>query len=181
MTQDHNAATGRAAELRSAFDRSFAEPLRAAANDRVNLLGIHVGGDAYAVRLSEITGLFIAKKIVSVPSPAAEFLGLAGLRGSIVPVYCLGALLGYEKSSEPPRWLMLAGAGNMMALGFDVFDGHLRVARPAITRQAEGERARKYVHEFSHDQDLVRAIVSLPSVLDAIGQQAQQARPTKER
>src|SRR5258707_13955236 len=56
-------AAGRAAEFRLAFDRAFAEPLRIDTAVKDDLLAIRVGGQACAIRLSEITGLFADKKV----------------------------------------------------------------------------------------------------------------------
>jgi hypothetical protein len=48
----------RAAALRHAFDRSFAEPLRLGTEVVEDLLAIRIGTTAYAVRLAEVAGLF---------------------------------------------------------------------------------------------------------------------------
>ncbi len=70
--------TERAAELRSAFDRGFAAPLRVDTAAKQELLAIRVGAEPYVVRLSEISGLFADKKITRVPGGAAALLGIAG-------------------------------------------------------------------------------------------------------
>ena len=53
--------TKRAAELRLAFDRAFAEPARRDTTPREDLLAVRVGTLTCAMRLSEISGLFADK------------------------------------------------------------------------------------------------------------------------
>ena len=66
------------------------------------------------------------------PTPVTGLLGLAGLRGAMVPVYDLRALLGVNPVDEP-RWMVTAAAATV-AFAFDGFDGHLRLDPSAIAR-----------------------------------------------
>jgi purine-binding chemotaxis protein CheW len=158
--------TDRAAELRSAFDRGFAAPVRAGAVVKQELLAIRVGAEAYAVRLSEVAGLFADKTITRVPGSAAALLGIAGFRGAIVPVYGLRTLLGHA-GTQAPRWLVIAAAAPV-ALAFEAFEGQLRVAPDAILPRQSHARSLSYAREFIRAQDAVRPVLHLSSVLDAI-------------
>jgi len=157
----------RAADLRHAFDRAFAEPPRSAAAPMEGLLAIGAGGDAYALRLAEITGLFVDKKLAPLPSLVPELLGIAGFRGALVPVFDLRALLGHP-AGPPPRWLVLAFPRAPVGLAFDRFDGHLHVPGDAIAKMDRRESGRAHVHEVVRAAGAMRPIVDLPSVLDAI-------------
>ena len=84
-----------AAALRRLFDESFAAPAASMTQRLEDLLAIRVGTDPYALRLSEIAGLHVGVRIVPVPSPAAQLLGIVGIRGMMSPVYDLAALLRY--------------------------------------------------------------------------------------
>jgi chemotaxis signal transduction protein len=162
--------TDRAAELRRAFDRSFADQARGDTAATDDLLAIRIGSEPYAIRVSEISGLFADRRITPVPSRAQALLGVGGFRGVIVPVYSLAALLGHPMTAAP-RWIVIA-SGLPVALAFDVLDGHLRVSRDRMLgREADGQ-ARKYVRDFMREQDRVRAIVHLPSLLDTIREQS---------
>ena len=101
--------TGRAAELRSAFDGGFAEPIVLDATVKADLLAIRVGAEACALRLNEISGLLVDKKITRVPGGAPALLGIAGFRGAIMPVFNLQSLLG-RSTAATPRWLVIAPA-----------------------------------------------------------------------
>jgi purine-binding chemotaxis protein CheW len=169
---------GRAAELRLAFDRSFAAPLAAEAMATEDFLAVRIGVEACALRLGEITGLQAGKKITRLPGSDPALLGIAGFRGTILPVYSLGALLG-RPSAEAPRWLAVA-AGAPVALGFEAFQGHLRVACDAVLPRQATER-RFYARDYVRAQSLVRPIIDLPSVVAAIEIRRSDAAPREER
>jgi len=121
-----SALSGRAAELRRAFDRSFAVPQNATVEDSVELLAIRAGGAGYAIRLAAVSGLFADRTVTALPSPVPELLGVAAFRGTVVPVYDLGVLLGHARSGKP-RWLVLDTGTPAVGLAFEELDGHLRV------------------------------------------------------
>jgi chemotaxis signal transduction protein len=182
MTIRHGAAGVTAAELRRAFDRSFAE-LPSERNERFeDLLAITVAGAPFAMRLREIAGLFADKEITPLPSPVPELVGVGGFRGALVPVYDLRALLGYP-ASERSRWLVLTGS--KVALAFDGFEGHLRVSLDAIAAEAPGKPS-THAREVVRAAGVTRPIVDVPSVLESISKRAQQqpqqqAIPQRER
>jgi purine-binding chemotaxis protein CheW len=154
-------------ELRLAFDRSFATA-PSAENDTAsteNLLAVRVGSHPYALRLAEVSGLFADKKITWLPSPSAALRGIAGLRGTVIPVYDLGMLLGYPRAAAP-RWLLVT-ATTPVGLSFDGFDGYLSVRRGAIVPEARVEAVERHVREVLH-AEVARPIIHLPSVLEAI-------------
>jgi purine-binding chemotaxis protein CheW len=155
-----------AAELRNAFDRSFAEAPRVGAEQSEDFLSIRAGPDAYAVRLAEVSGLFAGRKVTRLPNADAECLGIAGFRGTLVPVFDLRVLLGYP-AADVPRWLVVTAAAPA-ALAFDTFDGHLRLPRAAIAREGGGEGARPHVREALRDGRLVLPVVDATSILNAI-------------
>ncbi|HKC49983.1 MAG TPA: chemotaxis protein CheW, partial [Myxococcota bacterium] len=114
-----------AATLRRDFDRSFAEPLPARSSGDVELLAVRVAGEPYLLPLRELAGLVADARVVGVPSALAEFLGVVGIRGVVVPVYDLGAILR-QVSARRARWIALTARGRI-GLAFDAFDGQRRV------------------------------------------------------
>ncbi len=171
--------SNRAAELRLAFDRSFAAPPQADAAPQEDLLGIRLSGQCYAIRLSEITGLFADKAITRVPSEVPTLLGIAGFRGAILPVYGLDALLGHAVA-DAPRWLVVA-SGASIAFAFEGFDGHLRISRENILERDCQEAGSKFVRDFARSGGIARPIVHLPSILDVIVKRPQDAAAMKEQ
>ena len=139
MSQRPSSAAARAADMRLAFDRGFADPVCHETTAAESLLAIRVGAQPCAIRLSEITGLFAEKRITRVPGSGAALLGIAGFRGAIVPVYGLQSLLGLF-GGKAARWLVIAAAAPV-ALALEAFDGRFRVSSAAITpREGDAQR-----------------------------------------
>jgi chemotaxis signal transduction protein len=170
--------TDLAQQLRSAFDRSFAAPAHLDTTLKEDLLAIRSGSQLLALRLSEIGGLFADKKITRIPGRIATLLGIAGFRGAILPVYDLGMLLGQAKG-KASRWLVSAAAVPI-GLAFEGFDGHLRISKDAIISQEARDR-KSYIRDRARIEGVVRPILDLPSVLDAIRAQSAQPAPREER
>jgi purine-binding chemotaxis protein CheW len=156
------------AELKRIFDQTFAEAPRSDPSPEDDLLAISVGSDPYAIRLSEVAGLLSDRKVTWLPGSVPELIGLMGLRGALVPVYDLRALLGYGRGTVP-RWFLIAGA-TQVALAFDRFDGHLRVSRAAVSTGSFHNAPTQLpcVHEVVRTHEFVRPIIHMPAVLDAI-------------
>lgn len=158
-------------EIRHAFDESFAVAASVASDDHEGLLALRIGGDPFAVRVVEMAGLVAGRRIVPVPSRAPALLGLAGIRGVLVPIYRLAVLLGYPEPLDPagreePRWLLLCGREDKVGLAFDRLDGHLRVPRSDLSR-ADGE-GRRHVVEVARVGERALPILSLDSLLATI-------------
>jgi chemotaxis signal transduction protein len=157
----------RALELRAEFDRSFAEAPRSVQASLQDFLAIQVGTDPYAVRLADIAGLFADRRITRLATPERAFLGIAGVRGAVVPVYDLGAFLGYPLA-QSWRWLVLAG-GASVALAFNCFQGHLRLPPEALAAQlGQQGHSRDFVQEVLHVAGAMRPIVQITRILGAI-------------
>jgi purine-binding chemotaxis protein CheW len=158
-------ANNRAAALQAAFDRSFAVAPDANVVTNDGLLAIRVGATPYLVRLTEVSGLFADKKVTALPSPVRELLGIAGLRGTVLPVYDLGMMLGFPKAAAP-RWLLVAAAAPV-GLAFDGFDGYVSAPREAVARQAHAETRQRYVREILQI-GIPLPVIHVPSVLETI-------------
>lgn len=169
----------RADELREVFDRSFAAAPDSETAAAESLLTVSVGVQPYAIRLAEVSGLFVDRNVTSLPSPVSELLGVAGLRGRVLPVYDLGMLLGSPRAAAP-RWMLVA-AGALVGLAFDGFDGYVSVRPEAIVPAVQPRGCERHVREVVRAADCVRPLVSLASVLDWIGSQVSTKARKKER
>ena len=168
-----------AAHMRAAFDRSFAEAPHRDTTVRHDFLAVGIGADVYAIRLSEVSGLFADKKITPIPGRDLTLMGIAGFGGAILPVHDLRAILGYATSATP-RWLVVT-AKSALALAFDAFEGHFRVPLDAIALSAGGDISRPHVTGMVHAHDRARAIVDIPALLSTIATQAAPRTTRKER
>jgi chemotaxis signal transduction protein len=161
--KDEGLLKNKAAELRQDFDGSFAEEPHAASTQTEDLLSIRIDNDPYALRLTEIAGLFADRAITPLPGPAPELLGIAGIRGAMIPIYDLRRLLGYAGNGAP-RWFVLT-ANATIGLSFDQFEAHLRLPHAAIVRE---ERADTAIREVARNAQSILPIIHLPSVLGMI-------------
>ncbi|MBI3271898.1 MAG: chemotaxis protein CheW [Planctomycetes bacterium] len=168
MTASSPGGQGRAAELRRDFDRAFGAPAEVGVPDLENLLAVRVGGDAYAFKVRELAELSRGRRVVPVPSGKPALLGLAGLRGVLVQVYDLAALLGHAAESEAPRWLVLCGGSESVALGFQHLEGYLRLPRAEVYAAAVADGAKRHLREAVRAGGCVRGVISVASILAAL-------------
>ncbi|HWD58451.1 MAG TPA: chemotaxis protein CheW [Stellaceae bacterium] len=159
----------RAAALRDAFDRSFAEPLPPDPPPFADLLAIRIGTEPYALRLCEIAGLFADRKITPIASRVPALLGIVGHHGAIVPVYDLHVLLEH-RAVDATRWLATA-ADTPVAFAFAAQEGQLRCRPDAIVPHQSDGPARRHAREFIRIADLVRPIVDLGAVIAELRRQ----------
>ena len=111
----------RAKELASAFDRSFAEPARDDRERRPLALTIIAGGSPYLLPLADVTFVARAPRIVALPNGSPLQLGIAGVRGNLVTVFSLTALLGQGPVASP-EWIAVTRG---IAIAFDALEGQV--------------------------------------------------------
>ena len=158
-----------ATELRNDFDRSFTlPPTSAGIEQSENLLLIRIAGDPYAIRVKEIRGLENNYPIALLPSDTPELIGVAGIRGELVSAYSLAALLGYPSEPNDGRWLALCGNENRVGLVFSTLEGYLRVPAAQVFPARNEDALRGHVKEAAIAGDIVRALVNIPVLEDAI-------------
>jgi chemotaxis signal transduction protein len=152
-----------AAAMRRAFDESFASPPASTQEEFEGLLAIRIGADPYAIRLSEVSGLMADPRIVPVPSPMPQLLGIVGRRGVMAPVYDLAAMLNYP-SAASARWMILVGARHSVGFAFETFEAHLQV--PARTLEGADETTPTGATVRRDMRGMIRAGGALRPVID---------------
>jgi chemotaxis signal transduction protein len=161
--------------LREAFDLSFAQAPHALASSPEKLLAIRLNDARYAVRIAEIGGLYVDRRIMPLPTQVPELIGMAGFRGQIAPVYDLAALLGYARQTSP-RWLILLRQRETIALAFDAFEAHFAVAPELVLRTQQAadavpNAARPHLNEAVRTEHALLPIINLSSLLETIRRQ----------
>jgi chemotaxis signal transduction protein len=171
MPLDRLAASTRRATMRQLFDSAFARPVTAVTESFADLLAVRVGGDPYALRLRDITGLHVDLDIVPVPSPAQHLLGIAALRGTMAPVYDLAGLLGYPPARRS-RWIVMTGSEHSVGLAFESFDAHVRVSETQMDSKApiESPQARAFAHGVVDAAAALRPILQIAVLIQSIGE-----------
>ncbi|MEV0136524.1 chemotaxis protein CheW [Dactylosporangium sp. NPDC050688] len=128
---------------------------------------MRVGGHRYALRLTQAAGLFPDRPVTRLPGPLPALRGVASFRGSIVPVYDLGAVFGHPLPATA-RWLVLAAGEPPVALAFEELDGHLRVPREVIVEESTGHGPRGCLRGIVPLDGGARPIIDVPAVRAAI-------------
>jgi len=165
---DAQGAGGSAAALRRAFDESFAVPPASKQEKLEGFLAIRVGADPYAVRLSEVSGLIADPRIVPVPSPMPQLLGIIGRRGVMATVYDLAVLLNYPAASGV-RWMVLVGTTQSVGFAFESFEAHLQVPASSLGNVHEpiagADTPRGDMREMIRTAGALRPVIDMPSLL----------------
>jgi chemotaxis signal transduction protein len=166
-------------ELRRGFDRSFAERPAPDGAPSLDLLEIRVHGVAYALRTSEIAGVIADRPVAPLPTTVSALRGLINVRGAMVPVYDLSAVLGHG-DAETPRWLAIV-AGRSVALAFEGFEGHTRVDARSIVPRGELQPEVRFVDDVVQLPDRAQPILSLTAVVDTIRRAATMQEGARRR
>jgi purine-binding chemotaxis protein CheW len=168
-------------DLRRAFDQAFAVPPPPPLAELESLLIIRVDGESFALRVGELAGLEGRRKIVALPLDAPAFLGLAGMKGQLVPVYSLASLLGYAgEGTDEGRWLAVCGAGDPVGLAFPALQGYVRIAPSALSALGEAERGRGHVQGVLRLASETCYVLSVPSILAEINRRTSRPGAAQE-
>jgi purine-binding chemotaxis protein CheW len=166
-------------ELRRAFDQTFAAPAVRPADNLTTLITIRVAGQAFALHAKEITALAKRSRIVPVPSRVPELLGLAGVRGALVPVYDLAALLGLPRRAGEPQWFVLAHREAQLALAVDEIEGLAEIPKTDLFND-DASPSRDHVRQLARIGTGTRALIDIPAIVETIRQHAGSSEPARE-
>jgi purine-binding chemotaxis protein CheW len=154
-------------------DASVAIDLPDQPGDDVELLAIRIGSEPYALRLTELGGVFENRPVIRLPSPLLELRGLCAIRGAIAPVYDLAMLLGYG-ACQSPSAIVLSAFGPALALGFDAIEGRLRVPAASIAT-LDAATWHSPLRQRLQSPHTERPIIELRAVTAAIHRRAEAA------
>lgn len=176
MTVDPRLLPAMARELRQAFDSTFARPLPAAKPPATTLLLVRAGDELFAVKRSELTGFVRADGITPAPGGSPAFLGLAGARGGLYPVWSLAGLLGRSQAAGTAGgWLLLAEARADAPCAFacDAFLEPIFVPETEFAAAGQRETGAGFVQALVPWNSGLVPVVSLPALQSEIGRRKQ--------
>jgi chemotaxis signal transduction protein len=152
-----------AAALAREFDASFARAAELEPSGGEQLIAIGAGNLSLAVRTREIAAVMRCPPLAAVPGRNPALCGLAGVRGSVVAVYAIAALVG-DSGAGPAAggWIALCAADRSAALLFDTLDGYAR-----LPKLFESEIA-----ELVRIDGASRAVIRIAELLETIGRSA---------
>jgi purine-binding chemotaxis protein CheW len=163
------------AQLRAAFDETFAV-LPRSREELESVIQIRVGSEVFVIRSGHIGGLVKSRKIVPLPSRIPELLGVSALRGKLIPVFDLAALLGIPAGASRPSWLVLAPGDTPIGLAFDGFEG-----QQVPEWLGDEQSARQHVRQLVRIGSAVRAVLDIPGLAAAIRRRAGITDSAKEK
>jgi chemotaxis signal transduction protein len=181
--------TERVAELRRAFDTSFAEPIETGGEELASALAIRAGDRLLAARIEELSGVEACRRLVPLPGGAPELLGLTGVRGQLVAVYDLAGLLNDAGARAPAsgaaevtfRWLLLCAGSPEIGLAIEQIDGYLRFSSAELHDEAgAGGHARgALLRGGVLHGGVLRGLIHIPALVEAVLHRARGAlRPS---
>lgn len=153
------------AELRRAFDQSFAEAPGASEKAGDLVLAIRAGSDQYVVRLSEIAGIHECPKIVPLPGTKPACLGLVGLRGRLHGVFRLSTLLGGTSGQTMPRWLLGAPGRDAPTFAVESIEACLAISPQEVRPVEQVNDTHAHLRELFIRDGVVRGLLHVPSLV----------------
>jgi chemotaxis signal transduction protein len=154
--------------LRKAFDASFASRPQPPPPHQ-GMVALTAGGQPCLLPLSDVAGLHAHRRIVPMPGAAPGLLGLAGLRGRLLAVYSLAALLSAPDGSAD--WLVVCGDGTL-GLAFERFEGYFPLDPDSVAPMGE----RRHVVGVVERENEKRLILDVASLVAECGRRAAAAR-----
>ena len=169
MTGDGRALRTDAAEMRRAFDQTFAAPEPPPAGASDDFLAVRVGGHPLALRVLELARVETRRKVVALPGSDPWLLGLVTALGKVVPVYSLELVLGLPATPAAKPWLAVCGREAQFGLAFDALEGYFRVPRADVLGATDPQA---YARQAVRAAGTLWPVVALPAVAAAIRERA---------
>lgn len=146
-------------------------------------LTFRVGGELYALPADQIAEVIRLPAVARVPQAPKGLLGLANLRGSVLPIASVRGLLGGEAEEEPAaRAIVLEGAAPV-ALAVDAVDALVAVEADHIERRQTELAARpgeRLKGAFAADgKSTIAKILDIGSLIGTAFVQEARARPRR--
>jgi purine-binding chemotaxis protein CheW len=146
-------------------------------------LTFRVDGELYALPANQVAEVIRLPAVARVPQAPKGLLGLANLRGSVLPVASVRGMVGADESAEATtRAIVLDGAAPV-ALAVDVVEALVAVETERIeTRQAElatrpGERLKGAF--VADGRNAIAKILDIEGLIGAAFVQEARARPRR--
>jgi chemotaxis signal transduction protein len=122
-----------------------------------------VAEEAYAVSVLHVLEVASLGEVTPVPGSRREVLGVRNLRGKILPVIDLAALLGTRHAAPPGRLLVTEAGGCQAGLAIDEV-----TEVGELVDLAEESESVLLLGTMLDEGDLI-GVLNMPAVIDALG------------
>lgn len=101
--------------------------------DGIEVMACQLGGERYAIETRYIFEAFPLTQVTPVPGAGATLAGIANLRGTLLPVFDLGQVLGFQHAiSDLVRVVVLGRAGAELGVLVDYVEELIVVPRETL-------------------------------------------------
>lgn len=163
-----------AAALAREFDLGFSRAADLEPPVEENLLILQLQSRPFAVRATGLRAIAPTPRIACVPSSSPALLGIAGIRGELVPVFDLAHLLGISPEERGLRWCLLVGESERAALAFRHFDGFVRCPASAVSRAEARDGLAPFLEEVVRLERGVLSIIDVARIFSGLQSPAAQ-------
>jgi len=125
-----------------------------------------VADEAYAVSVLNVLEVAGLGEVTPVPGAPREILGVRNLRGKILPVIDLAALLGARRTEPPTRLLVAESDGRQAGLAIDEVTEVGEFGE--FADPAEEADSALLLGTMLEEGDLI-GVLNMPAVMDALG------------
>ena len=125
---------------------------------------VRVGKEHYALPVENVLEIAELGEIAPVPSSGSALLGVRNLRGQVLPVFRLSAILGLDSRTPPGQVVVAEADGRRAGLAIDeVTDvGSLAVA-------LSNEPDSPFLTGSTFDKDQLVSVIDVPRMFAALG------------
>ncbi len=153
------AGARRSAALRAG---STAEPER-------SFIRFEMGGERYCVPLEAVTKIERVPAIIAVPRTPAFVRGIASLRGEIVPVIDLAAVIGGEPTTTVPHGLLvLADGARRVGILSDALPDYFRVGVSALLPAPTGRSGDALIANAIERKEGTTAVLDVKKLMEVL-------------
>jgi hypothetical protein len=124
--------------MRREFDAAFGSPPAPEPPPRERLLRVAAGGRGWFVRTRELAAVLACGEVVAVPGAGRGLLGLASVRGQVLPLFALTSLIDPAAPAERARLILVAAGGPGIGIGVSSVDGLAELPEEAVRAGAGG-------------------------------------------
>jgi two-component system chemotaxis sensor kinase CheA len=123
-----------------------------------HVLAVNLGSEAFGIPISQVREITTLVDLTTTPLSRADYLGLANIRGEIIPTFDLGGILGRSQQSESVRQadVVIVTTLGPMVLRCDSIRGTIRIPESDL---------RAPTGNLGNLAKVVHAVVTLPDCL----------------